>query len=819
MTTRRYRVALLAAMILPHTALAWPVPLPTRMDSAGDPLPPGAIARIGSLRLRHASPADPVAFSPDGKWLASYCRWEKQISVWETLSGKLRMQLHLAGVAKMTFAPDGNTLAVIVAPGTFTPEILVESWNLHSGQRTFRLADEDRYVGEGVLVFSPDGTQLYFGRSALRRVDLARRRIDLRLPVGQAEETITAVAVTPDNRTLVTAEGDGAVRIRDARTGAVRCQMQGTTFSGLAISPDGKILTLATPGGLEIWPIPPPARQQPGIGTGKRRLLHEGSPVNTLTISTDNKRLLSVTEDGGVTLWDLITGKQLSHFLLPASKHFAANFNTPQRPLVLTADPSSGGLRLWDVAGKRELFPERNLGGQLTCMTFSPDGKVLVTGHEDRRLRFWQAPTGKPLGQLRLPECPCQADFRPDGRTLIIGGNGHWWRVSLAKPFGLSVMPLEETAASSPWQKGRLRRGKPLPWRQHRLDQKTVTPDGLLLDLEAGALQVVEVATEKMLLQRGGFAAALGPGRNVIAVLQNETDVILADLTTGVEVDRWDVPREQMVPGQPWLRPHLAFAPDGRVVAVGTPRGSILFCNLDSKNAPTFAAEFKRVRGTMVSVVRPKTAQLTVLLAQEAPVTMLAFAPDSRTLACAYRNGTVLLWDVSAQTARLPLTDTPPESSWEELLTGEPPVAWSAHWALVSSTKTMAFVRQKLGPVRLPNLGPLPHLVRELDSPRFTVRDRAMKAIADLGPAAEPALREARKRASSLEAQRRLEQLLSRVEAIRNRQQQEVRAIAVLEQINSDDAREVLRNLAGGDPQAPLTLAARAAQKRMAKGK
>src|SRR5262249_61542610 len=63
------------------------------VDRQGDPLPPGALARLGTLRLRHGGQVYAVAYSPDGKILASGAR-DKVIRLWDTTTRKELRQLH-----------------------------------------------------------------------------------------------------------------------------------------------------------------------------------------------------------------------------------------------------------------------------------------------------------------------------------------------------------------------------------------------------------------------------------------------------------------------------------------------------------------------------------------------------------------------------------------------------------------------------------------------------------------------------------------------------------------------------------------------------
>src|SRR5262245_31632615 len=84
-------------------------------DGDGAPLPAGAVARLGTLRLRHVAPIHVIAFAPDGKTVAT--GGDQTVRLWDTATGKERRRFdgNYHGSRAVAFTPDGECLAACTA--------------------------------------------------------------------------------------------------------------------------------------------------------------------------------------------------------------------------------------------------------------------------------------------------------------------------------------------------------------------------------------------------------------------------------------------------------------------------------------------------------------------------------------------------------------------------------------------------------------------------------------------------------------------------------------------------------------------------------
>ena len=185
------------------------------------------------MLVGHSNLVSVVAFSPDGKTLAS-ASYDQMAMLWDASLGVVLQMFegHSDSVNALAFALDGETLAS--ASGDRT----VKLWSTVSGTALVTLKGHSDSVN--ALAFAPDGKTLASasGDETVRLWDTVSG-VALQMLEGHSD-SVNALAFAPDGKTLASASGDRTVRLWDTVSGAALAPLEGPfgLVQAIAFSPD-----------------------------------------------------------------------------------------------------------------------------------------------------------------------------------------------------------------------------------------------------------------------------------------------------------------------------------------------------------------------------------------------------------------------------------------------------------------------------------------------------------------------------------------------------------------------------------------------------
>jgi WD40 repeat protein/serine/threonine protein kinase len=369
-----------------------------------------------------------VAYSRDGKCLASAGYDDQIVHLWDPLGGKALRSFkgHTRGVNSVAFSPDGKWLV------SGSVDKTVKLWNVERDQEAFTFSLPEEPLNSAA--FHPDGKRMAYLGNGVTLWDVTTGKMVRSINSGIINLVPEAAALSPDGKLLATLtasldfrldkEPKCILRIQDLDSGKSRDAGSFSSWLDMSVlfNPSGRRLAIAEGNVITIVKA----------GDAKEECTLRGQQDNfgsksfsCMTFSPNGQYLAACytswiegRESSQVMLWNAEEGREIHRLDAGAGYLLALTFSPDGKHLLAAGRAESWS---WDVASGKKLVKFRLPPS--TLASFHPDGKRLATTGPDKRIALWDTATGQQVLSLKnFGRVLRWLTFTPDGTRLVAGG-------------------------------------------------------------------------------------------------------------------------------------------------------------------------------------------------------------------------------------------------------------------------------------------------------------------------------------------------------------------------------------------------------------
>ncbi len=571
------------------------------------------------VRNRGIQTANCIAIAPDNKTLA-IGNWVLggAVELWDIDKGELITVLKekIGRVKDFKFSADGKMLAC----ASWFRNVEYHMWEIDSGREILHFVGEQGTLFNG-LALSPDAFSVASGgRDGVYLWDATKGELKHTLVPGQA----WSLGFSTDSKTLVGGQTTLYSWDVESGDELTEYKGHSRNVEDIVFSPDGKTFASGDTGGnIILWKLGQPnkgiddnpkkltlpkvlrsitrdKKQENGNKLIEHKLTGHTLPISGLDFTAGNKKLASGCDDGTAKIWDVLTGNEIltiqghtgavkmlnisadGNTLYSASSDGIIrlyNFETQTEQLIHTKQPWHawdaalsndeklvatgcwGEVRIWDIEKQEFYEPMKKDGNFVIAIAFSPDNKMIASGHWKGKVRFWD------VANMRLhteldghSEDINDVAFSPDGKSFASAsedGTTHLWNLDTMQK---TILPIEDS------------RG---------VEKLAFSPDSSLLITARwnGSMQIWDTKTHQYIAD---FINARGTVNGLVFSPDGKT------LVTGYHgglVRLWDVDtrslRSEFNTGDADSPTHFAFSSGGKTLISGSRNGTILIWDLE----------------------------------------------------------------------------------------------------------------------------------------------------------------------------------------------------------------------------------------------
>lgn len=377
--------------------------------------------QIGNTLRGHTNKINKITFSPNGNYIASASR-DNTIIVWDRETGMpidSAFKGHSDYVLDVNFSLDGKNL---VSSGADHAVIVWDIWGVPIIGNSIFANPIGNQFAEARVAFSPQGEILaivangevkFWDRS---KNDFVGKTILSGDPYG------TGITISPKGDILArlfNSNGNVHLSLWDIET---QQEMESIDIPGsslgsnLAFNPDGTLLALTIGNEIVLWNIETEAIVSPSF-VGHTEYVYD------VTFSPDGTKLASASLDGTIILWDAETKNIIGS---PLKGHTITTTSVAFSPdgKLLASTSNDRTVILWDVDNHSISKILRGHKKAVSTLSFSSDGRFLATGGQDNLIILWDVATGQPIGQPLSghKDQVISLKFSPNDMVLASGG-------------------------------------------------------------------------------------------------------------------------------------------------------------------------------------------------------------------------------------------------------------------------------------------------------------------------------------------------------------------------------------------------------------
>jgi WD40 repeat protein len=706
-----------------------PATTPPATDSLGDPLPEGALLRLGTSRFHSPSGVHELALSPDEQTVVSA---GNQLIVWDTATGQERWRADARehgftlpgasyGMRAIAFTPDGQRF---YTPGRQNEVIL---WETSTGRHeTLPMKFANKFPagpqgGYRAIDVAPDGQTVAFGSADGVIVVSARERDGYEIansPQGQldfnAKDRLrfgghySFVRFSPDGKTLavVTSDTPEAIRLLESGTGQELGRIALKSWLvRLAFSPDGtRIVATERDNAVRLYDVD----SKKELWSHVVQLTNPNENyTSAVAFSPDGNIVAACATDDRIHLMSAANGEEIGelkgHTWYPWSLAFTADSKT------LYSSGWDGAVRRWDIAARKQLALPTGFWGT-AVVAASPDGRTIAIQDDLGAIRIVDAEDGTQGRVLELAGTRySQLTFSPDSLQLAGGGTS-------GDNVHVTVWDLTSWKVVHRWE-----------WPKGRDPHSTVeslhyTPSGTRLAaavFRQSAAYMWDLTTDKKIAQLSHgqiYGLSFSPDGETLATAGWDSVLRFWETETGKARNKLDVKQDQQDGGD--LRMYtVCYAPQGGLIATAHLDGTVrVWRAADMTLCSTFPIGGRFVYGAMnfspdglwlatgnmegrIVLWDPLTAQIVRDVGRhQGYVYEVVFGRDCRTLLSGGDDGVCYRWNLQT-----PAPQSAKELAllWDDLAGVESQAAFQAMRALSTTPdRTVALLAEKLRPIK-----------------------------------------------------------------------------------------------------------------------